>query len=261
MALETLNSPTSAPPLLHHDDIVDLHCVEPWTKRKRTKRPRIENPPTEDEYLALCLLMLAQGTTATTGSKSNNPSAAAKSSLSHYKCKVCSKAFPTYQALGGHKSSHRKLVVGADEHPTTTAPAEDKFSTSGAVIATTATISPPPPMLNSQGGKTHTCTICYKTFPSGQALGGHKRRHYDAGTGSSSNNNSGGDGVKSSSKSQRDFDLNLPAGPEETSIDDVHRKHRFSGNDEEVESPLADGKARRIPRLMNVIVKDEIQIR
>ncbi|GMI68778.1 salt tolerance zinc finger [Hibiscus trionum] len=251
MALETLNSPTSAPPLLHlhHEDMVDLHCVEPWTKRKRTKRSRIENPPTEEEYLALCLLMLAQGTTATTG---NNPSPASKSSLNHYKCKVCDKAFPTYQALGGHKSSHRKHAVGADEHPSTTAAPEDKFSASGAVIAT----------LNSQGSKTHTCTICYKTFSSGQALGGHKRRHYDAGTGSSSNNNSGSDGVKSSSKSQRDFDLNLPAGPEETSIDDVHRKDNFLGNEEEVESPLAGGKARRrLSRLLNVIVKDQIQIR
>ncbi|KAE8704108.1 BTB/POZ domain-containing protein NPY2-like [Hibiscus syriacus] len=228
MALETLNSPTSAPPLLGHHDIVELHCVEPWMKRKRTKRPRTENPPTEEEYLALCLLMLAQGTTSTT----------AKSSFNHYKCKVCNKGFPTYQALGGHKSSHRKLVVGADEHPTTTAPAEDKFST--AAIATT-TKNSPPPVANNQGCKIHTCSICYKTFSSGQALGGHKRCHYDTGNGSSSNNNSGGDGVKSSSQSQRDFDLNLPAGPEETSIDNVHRKNKLAGKDEGVESHFTDG--------------------
>ncbi|GMJ08046.1 zinc-finger protein 1 [Hibiscus trionum] len=258
MALETLNSPTSAPaPLLgHRDDIVDLHCVEPWTKSKRTKRPRTENPPTEEEYLALCLLMLAQGTTATTR---NNPFTAAKSSLNHYKCKVCNKGFPTYQALGGHKSSHPKLVVGADEQPTTTTPDEDNFSAAaGAVLATTTTTNSPPPMVNNQGGKTHTCSICYKTFSSGQALGGHKRCHYDAGTGSCINNSSGGDGVKSSTQSQRDFDLNLPAGPEETSIDDVHRKDKLSENDEEVERPFAHGKARRLPRLLNVIVKNQI---
>ncbi|KAL4369271.1 hypothetical protein GQ457_05G007720 [Hibiscus cannabinus] len=248
MALETLNSPTSAPaPLLgHRDDIVDLHCVEAWTKSKRTKRPRTENPPTEEEYLALCLLMLAQGTTATAR---NNPSTSttAKSSLNlnHYKCKVCNKGFPTHQALGGHKSSHRKpVVVGADDYPTTT-------TALGAATATTTTNSPPP-MVNNRGGKTHTCSICYKTFSSGQALGGHKRCHYEAGTGSSSNNNSGSDGVKSSTQSQRDFDLNLPAGPEEISIDDVHR------NDEEVESPFAHGKARRRPRFSNVNVKDQI---
>ncbi|KAK8606897.1 hypothetical protein V6N13_052650 [Hibiscus sabdariffa] len=245
MALETLSSPTSAPaPLLgHRDDIVDLHCVEPWTKSKRTKRPRTENPPTEEEYLALCLLMLAQGTTATTR---NNPSTSttANSSLNHYKCKVCNKGFSTHQALGGHKSSHRKPVVGADDYPTTT-------TALGAAAATT-TRNSPHPMVNNRGGKTHTCSICYKTFSSGQALGGHKRCHYDAGTGSSSNNNSGSDSVKSSTQSQRDFDLNLPAGPEEICIDDVHR------NDEEVESPFAHGKARRRPRLLNINVKDQI---
>ncbi|XP_022740841.1 zinc finger protein ZAT10-like [Durio zibethinus] len=219
MALETLNSPTSAPPLLHHDDIVDLHCVEQWTKRKRTKRPRIENPPTEEEYLALCLLMLAQGTTTRT-----SPSAAAKNSLNHYKCTVCNKAFPSYQALGGHKASHRKLV-GAEEHPTTTTTAA--VSAAAVTTATVATNSPP----INPGGKTHLCSICYKTFASGQALGGHKRCHYEAG----SNNNSGSDGVKSSSQSQRDFDLNLPAVPEETTID-VNKK------DEEVESPLPPAK-------------------
>ncbi|XVF59288.1 hypothetical protein PTKIN_Ptkin07bG0263500 [Pterospermum kingtungense] len=216
MALETLNSPTSATPLLHHDDI-DPHCVEPWTKRKRTKRPRIESPPTEEEYLALCLLMLAQGTTTRT----SPPSAAAKNSLNNYKCTVCNKAFPSYQALGGHKASHRRLG-GADELPTTT------------TATTTAVVTNSPPT-NNPGGKTHMCTICYKTFSSGQALGGHKRCHYEAG---SSNNNSGSDGGKSSSQSQRDFDLNLPAGPEEPSNNiDVNQNGKSSGDGEEVESP------------------------
>ncbi|XWS45160.1 hypothetical protein CRYUN_Cryun15aG0112800 [Craigia yunnanensis] len=222
MALETLNSPTSAPPLLHHDDI-DLHCVEPWTKRKRTKRPRIGNPPTEEEYLALCLLMLAQGNTTRT-----SPSSAEKNSLNNYKCTVCKKAFPSYQALGGHKASHRKHG-GADEHPTTT--------TTTAAATTTAVATNSPPM-NNPGGKTHMCSICYKTFSSGQALGGHKRCHYEAG----SNNNSGNDGVKSSSQSQRDFDLNLTAGPEEPSNIDVNQKDKSSGDDEEVESPSPPAK-------------------
>ncbi|KAG5516670.1 hypothetical protein RHGRI_037419 [Rhododendron griersonianum] len=29
------------------------------------------------------------------------------------------------------------------------------------------------------GGRTHECSICHKCFPTGQALGGHKRRHYE----------------------------------------------------------------------------------
>nr|POF06567.1 zinc finger protein azf1 [Quercus suber] len=60
MALEALNSPTTATPQFHFDD-ANLHCLDSWTKRKRSKRPRFENAPTEEEYLALCLIMLARG--------------------------------------------------------------------------------------------------------------------------------------------------------------------------------------------------------
>ncbi|KAK7849086.1 zinc finger protein azf1 [Quercus suber] len=61
MALE---APISAAATLLHDDNV----LEPWTKSKRSKRPRLdnENPPTEEEYLALCLLMLGQADTNST---------------------------------------------------------------------------------------------------------------------------------------------------------------------------------------------------
>lgn len=66
-----------------------------------------------------------------------------------YSCSVCSKSFDSYQALGGHKTSHRK-------------PASSDDVASGV-----------------QREKVHQCSICLKTFPSGQALGGHKRKHYD----------------------------------------------------------------------------------
>ncbi|GLU20119.1 hypothetical protein SLE2022_363330 [Rubroshorea leprosula] len=151
MVLEALDSPSSAPPLLHHDDI-DLRCLEPWGKNKRSKRPRIENPPTEEEYLALCLLMLARST------DHNSPPSPPMLELS-YKCSVCHKTFSSYQALGGHKASHRKLI-GADEQPT-------NFSTTPSSDGTSVNSS----------GKTHSCSICYRTFSSGQALGGHKRCH------------------------------------------------------------------------------------
>ncbi|MBA0742073.1 hypothetical protein Gogos_015174 [Gossypium gossypioides] len=236
MALDTLNSPTSAPPLLDRDDIVDLHCVEPWTKRKRTKRPRSENPPTEEEYLALCLLMLAQGTTTRT---IPSASAASRTSLNLYKCTVCNKGFPSYQALGGHKASHRKLVVGAGDHLTITTAATKTTADVSAVAATTVT--PPtnlPLMINRVGNKNHVCSICNKTFSSGQALGGHKRCHYEAG----GNNNSGSDGVKLSSQSQRDFDLNLPAEPQELSIPDVNQRDKYSTDDEGVENPSPPAK-------------------
>ncbi|KAK9286724.1 hypothetical protein L1049_015127 [Liquidambar formosana] len=153
MALEALNSPRTATPSLHYDDM-DLHCVEPWAKRKRSKRPRSETPTTEEEYLALCLIMLARGqggaTTTIKKSESSPPPPPALNLA--YKCSVCNKAFGSYQALGGHKASHRKNANS------------DDFSIStGTTTATAAAVIP--------SGKTHECSICHKTFSSGQALG------------------------------------------------------------------------------------------
>ncbi|KAF3590429.1 hypothetical protein DY000_02026395 [Brassica cretica] len=153
MALDTLNSPTSTtapPPFLTKPE-----NLESWTKRKRTKRHRSvdqSHPPSEEEYLAICLLMLARGSSSTNDASDHHHR--------DYKCSVCGKSFPSYQALGGHKTSHRKPV--------------NNGNISNGLIG--------------QSGKTHKCSICFKSFPSGQALGGHKRCHYDGGNGNGSNN-------------------------------------------------------------------------
>ncbi|CAA2967541.1 zinc finger ZAT10-like [Olea europaea subsp. europaea] len=102
MALEALNSPsTMAPTPAFQFENATLRYLELWTKGKRSKRQRnVERhyQPTEEKYLALCLIMLARGDD------------------------VCDKAFGSYQALGGHKASHRKLSCssGGDEYSTTT---------------------------------------------------------------------------------------------------------------------------------------------
>ncbi|KAK4353697.1 hypothetical protein RND71_025891 [Anisodus tanguticus] len=68
-----------------------------------------------------------------------------------FECKTCNKQFPSFQALGGHRASHKKprLMGQLNFH---------------------LPISPPKP-------KTHECSICGLEFPIGQALGGHMRRH------------------------------------------------------------------------------------
>ncbi|KAF5744635.1 zinc finger protein ZAT12 [Tripterygium wilfordii] len=65
-----------------------------------------------------------------------------------FTCKTCNRQFPSFQALGGHRASHKKPKLDRDEAPS----------------------SPAKP-------RTHECSICGLEFPIGQALGGHMRRH------------------------------------------------------------------------------------
>lgn len=198
MALETLNSPTIP------TQNATVLSPESWTKGKRSKRPRVESPPTEEEYLALCLIMLARGGGAVpelrkftshplrsppqpSTSSSSDPKVAATG----YKCSVCEKSFSSYQALGGHKASHRK---------------------GSATEETSANSAPLSSLSNS--GKKHECSICHRCFLTGQALGGHKRRHYDGGAVSRISGATSSEGVGSATVSGIAFDLNMPALPE-----------------------------------------------
>ncbi|XP_047952117.1 zinc finger protein ZAT10-like [Salvia hispanica] len=216
MALEALSSPTAAAPSFDFESAASL----PWSKGKRSKRPRTHDP-TEEEYLALCLIMLARGGPTSTSTSTAPPPPQKRAPLSPpdaskliYKCSVCNKAFGSYQALGGHKASHRKLSGGGGDHD----------HSASAVAAP------------SGGGRTHECSICHRSFPTGQALGGHKRRHYDGGAASGNGGVTSSEGAGSTG-SLRNFDLNLPAMPELW-------MGFGAGADEEVESPHPFKKSR-----------------
>ncbi|OEL12846.1 hypothetical protein BAE44_0026139 [Dichanthelium oligosanthes] len=79
-----------------------------------------------------------------------SPDSAASAPERVFECKTCNRQFPSFQALGGHRASHKKprLAEGADG----------------------AAAEPPRP-------KVHGCSICGLEFAIGQALGGHMRRH------------------------------------------------------------------------------------
>ncbi|KAK1359018.1 Zinc finger protein 1 [Heracleum sosnowskyi] len=236
MAVEAFNSPTTTtqPPLFNyktlnstttHNNIntttaIFLPYSDPWMRKKCSKRPRSETPPsTEEEYLALCLVMLARadaGAAASPTPLNQYPPPPHQSLENHetntYKCSVCNKAFSSYQALGGHKASHRNKTLAPENN--------DNSASSSATL--NLGLNP--------SGRAHVCAICHRSFPTGQALGGHKRRHYEGKINAKAASGSAATVVSSSSvpvvvSSQRrefEFDLNLPASSEE----------------EEVESPL-----------------------
>ena len=161
--------------------------TEGSTKRKRSRRPRALEP-SEEEYLALCLVMLARGH---------------RDAAPQHVCSVCGKAFASYQALGGHKASHRKTPVV----PVPTAGAVPEEEKPQAAASSSSAGS-------GDGGKVHECNVCRKTFPTGQALGGHKRCHYDGTIGSAAAPTM--KAVKAAvapTATNRGFDLNVPALP------------------------------------------------
>ncbi|KAL5986131.1 hypothetical protein ACLOJK_028121 [Asimina triloba] len=63
-----------------------------------------------------------------------------------FECKTCDRRFSSFQALGGHRASHKKPKASDDGH-------------------------------DRSRPRTHECSICGLPFAIGQALGGHMRRH------------------------------------------------------------------------------------
>lgn len=103
-----------------------------------------------------------------------------------YKCKTCKKEFRSYQALGGHKASHKKI----------------KIHLKGSLEDDVTLLDP----------RVFKCPICDKVFESGQALGGHKKVHFTYLT------------VAKNSSAKSDgklLDLNLPAPEDDSEVSQV----------------------------------------
>ncbi|CAK9319226.1 unnamed protein product [Citrullus colocynthis] len=86
----------------------------------------------------------------------------------NYKCETCNKVFRSYQALGGHRASHKKIKVSVsynNPHSQLGRQHENAAATTSGSMAER---------------KIHECPVCFRVFSSGQALGGHKRSHVTA---------------------------------------------------------------------------------
>ncbi|KAK6943886.1 hypothetical protein RJ641_024988 [Dillenia turbinata] len=199
---------------------------------------------TEEEDMANCLILLAQGDAI-----HQKQTRAATSGLYVYQCKTCDRCFPSFQALGGHRASHKKesrVAVADEKRPATVASSsklviDDHDNEENVFKNTTTTLSlqiMSPPKLTcsaNKANKCHECSICGVGFTSGQALGGHMRRHRSSSSGSPNPTAMTGLGCSSSMVSDShqtnkkprttfSLDLNLPAPASE----DDHRESKFS---------------------------------
>jgi hypothetical protein len=97
-----------------------------------------------------------------------------------FECPTCAKKFPTHQALGGHMANHNRAQRSA------AAQNMDGLAAAHAVhnimvqhqLRQDALLRKDvlPPV--ARAPKTHSCSRCDLTFPTGQALGGHMRKHW-----------------------------------------------------------------------------------
>uniref|UniRef100_A0A5B7BFF2 Putative C2H2-type zinc finger family protein n=1 Tax=Davidia involucrata TaxID=16924 RepID=A0A5B7BFF2_DAVIN len=103
-----------------------------------------------------------------------------------YQCKTCGRTFPSFQALGGHRASHKKpksamisekikappLILSDDEEQQQQQQQQEAQFTDDLQLSSKGFHN-----MNLKFNKVHECSICGAEFSSGQALGGHMRRH------------------------------------------------------------------------------------
>ncbi|XP_076902262.1 zinc finger protein ZAT5-like [Bidens hawaiensis] len=193
----------------------NVHC----SIDNSTHDQSLEISTQEDEDMANCLIMLAQSEAKTDQIHQKTEKLRANNDDNNsgyyvHECKTCNRSFPSFQALGGHKASHKKAKLNVCEKIPSylnIQPLEEDIT-----ITSTST---------NNRGKVHECSICGLEFSSGQALGGHMRKHRlnlpsVNRTVSVTEKSVGG------STSTLSLDLNFP--PPEAINDVVETKFRFS---------------------------------
>ncbi|KAL2491298.1 Zinc finger protein ZAT9 [Abeliophyllum distichum] len=200
---------------------------------------------TPEENVAYCLMMLSRDNWKTKESEyeeeedsgvfrrrsnqQNEPSKALKTKArGKYRCETCNKVFRSYQALGGHRASHKKIKVGPPPLSVVATKTRNKANADGgSTVAAAAMVV--------EVEKIHECPVCYRVFSSGQALGGHKRSH-----------SIGAAAIPSSTTSIKPFsrfdetlniDLNLPA-PVEDDDNEISQVENSVVSDAEFVGPI-----------------------
>ncbi|KAI5395723.1 zinc finger protein ZAT5 [Lathyrus oleraceus] len=139
----------------------------------------------EEEDMANCLILLAQGRHH--HRRDHNPDDDNKRSSNFYlyQCKTCNRCFPSFQALGGHRASHSKPNKPNCNNNVTRTFVDDHYDPTMNTILSLQAYTAATPITTittttnaaTKKSKIHECSICGAEFSSGQALGGHMRRH------------------------------------------------------------------------------------
>uniref|UniRef100_A0A0E0LMV9 C2H2-type domain-containing protein n=1 Tax=Oryza punctata TaxID=4537 RepID=A0A0E0LMV9_ORYPU len=120
------------------------------------------------DLISLCVMALAAATRGERTALAPPPELEL-----HFRCSLCGKAFASYQALGGHKASHRKPATSA-----AAAALGPPRAHRDVVVAAPASSGGAAAASETDGRRRHVCSLCRRGFATGQALGGHKRFHY-----------------------------------------------------------------------------------
>ncbi|XP_039021461.1 zinc finger protein ZAT5-like [Hibiscus syriacus] len=175
--------------------------------------------------MANCLLLLSQGQTRKP--PSDPPSSAAVMFV--HQCKTCNRCFPSFQVLGGHRASHKKPKVNdhhEDNHKELMFGKDDDYYDELNYMSTTLSLQiTSKASVSSNKSRVHECSICGAEFSSGQALGGHMRRHKTLSNNVPTTTNLNAVGtteLPDKPRSVLQLDLNLPA-PE----DDPHKEPKL----------------------------------
>lgn len=165
-----------------------------------------------------------------------------------YKCRTCNRVFPSYRALGGHRSGHRTtscgpvVKIGCHEssvESTTLLLNNSDPNSDLEKLESTENVVEEVGFHELKKGKDHECPICFKAFPSGQALGGHKRAHYVGFSENTTAKETASAKEEEISELRIVCDLNLPVLDLKNEVDiDVGYKPWWLGSDRECEPLL-----------------------